>query len=211
MSVSGETIIHFIRHGENPANLTREFSCRRVDYPLTERGIQQARQTAEHLRSRSLAAVYASPLKRASQTATILAEALELPVMIREEFREINVGRLEDEPPTEENWALHDRIFETWLHGDPAVRFPDGECQLDLLRRMRMGLEEIVTTYPGREVALVGHGGILAATIGHLCFGNLPNEGDHIPNCSITELAFSCVGGRLQGELRAWAVCGHLA
>jgi probable phosphoglycerate mutase len=31
--------IYLVRHGENPANLTKEFSCRHVDYPLTEKGI----------------------------------------------------------------------------------------------------------------------------------------------------------------------------
>jgi probable phosphoglycerate mutase len=41
--------VWYIRHGENPANLTGELSCRAVDYPLTERGVAQARELAERL------------------------------------------------------------------------------------------------------------------------------------------------------------------
>ena len=44
--------LYFVRHGENPANLTREFSYKMVDYPLTENGIQQAEQTAAYFASR---------------------------------------------------------------------------------------------------------------------------------------------------------------
>ncbi len=37
--------LFLVRHGENPANLTKEFSYRKVDYPLTKKGQLQARQT----------------------------------------------------------------------------------------------------------------------------------------------------------------------
>jgi broad specificity phosphatase PhoE len=210
MSVPDATTIYYIRHGENPANITREFSYRKVDYPLTARGVEQARQTAEHLRSRPIAAVYASPLKRAAQTAEIVAAPIGLPVLLREAFREVNVGRLEDEPPSDENWAFHDRIFDAWLGGDPSVRFPGGECQLDLLRRMRAGLGEIVTSHPGREVVVVAHGGILWATIGALCPNARQAKFTSFPNCAITELALVRDGDGLSGEMRGWAFCAHL-
>src|SRR5215469_717130 len=39
----GESVtVWYIRHGENPANLTGELSCRTVDYPLTGHGVEQA-------------------------------------------------------------------------------------------------------------------------------------------------------------------------
>ena len=41
--------VFLIRHGENQANLTKEFSYRLVDYPLNAKGILQARQTAEEM------------------------------------------------------------------------------------------------------------------------------------------------------------------
>ena len=44
--------IYLVRHGENRANLTKEFSYRLVDYPLTEKGILQAQQTARISRTK---------------------------------------------------------------------------------------------------------------------------------------------------------------
>src|SRR5690242_10734923 len=116
--------IYFVRHGENPANLTREFSHHRVDYGLTLAGIRQAHETAAYFRNQGIDAVYTSPLKRARETAEIIGEALGLPVLEREDFREVNTGRLEDEPPTPENWAFHDGILHDWMHGKPETRFP---------------------------------------------------------------------------------------
>ncbi|MBF6589537.1 MAG: histidine phosphatase family protein [Ktedonobacterales bacterium] len=205
------TTVYFIRHGENPANITREFSCRRVDYPLTPKGIEQARQTAEHFRGQAIAAVYASPLRRAAQTANSIGDVLGLPVLISEPFREINVGRLEDELPTEENWALHDRIFADWLSGEAEASFPGGESYTELLARMREGLSEVITAHPGRQVVIVGHGGILTATLPRFCRDVRLEDLTAMPNCAITEMAFEWHAGTLDGALRAWATCAHLA
>src|SRR5579864_5128475 len=116
--------VYFVRHGENPANLTREFSYRLVDYPLTENGVRQAQETARYLRDRGITAVYASPLKRAMQTAQIIAAPLGLPVTVVESFREVNVGALERQLPTPETWALHDAICAAWAAGNADMCFP---------------------------------------------------------------------------------------
>ena len=41
--------LYLVRHGENVANLTKEFSCCKVDYSLTAKGVLQAQQTAHAL------------------------------------------------------------------------------------------------------------------------------------------------------------------
>jgi broad specificity phosphatase PhoE len=61
--------LELIRHGENKANITREFSCKTVDYPLTEKGKIQAKQTAEALANLKMDKIVSSPLLRAKQTA----------------------------------------------------------------------------------------------------------------------------------------------
>ncbi|RIK26407.1 MAG: hypothetical protein DCC52_10270 [Chloroflexi bacterium] len=64
---------YFVRHGESEANVTREFSNdNRVKHPLTANGRAQAQALAEQLRATEFAALYASPLLRARQTAEIL-------------------------------------------------------------------------------------------------------------------------------------------
>lgn len=205
--------LYLVRHGENLANLTREFSCRRVDYSLTEKGVLQAEQTAAVFAALPIAAVCSSPLRRAHETAHILATPHGLPVTICEPFREVNVGRLEDEPSSDENWALHDRIFAAWRAGEDSARFPGGESYAELCSRMREGLRRAVAGRDGQRLVIVAHGGIFAATLHEIC-GNIPaNATDywHLHNCSITELTLEEAGDTLHGELIRWGDCDHLS
>lgn len=208
------TTLFLVRHGENPANLTSEFSHRLIDYSLTPRGIQQARQTAEHFAAQRIDAIYASPLKRAAETAAIIAEPLQLPVTVDERLREVNVGALETLPPSPATWALHDTIFSRWLSGDVGACFPDGEDCVTLRGRMRASLGEMVARWPGGRVLVVAHGGIFAAALPEIC-ANYPTVGDlptlHIPNCAITEVCLRRSGASLRGEIRGWAACAHLS
>jgi broad specificity phosphatase PhoE len=185
-----------------------------VDYSLTPRGLEPARRTADHLARLPIAAVYSSPLKRASETAGAIAARLALPVTVLEQFREIDVGELEGQPPTDERWAFHDSIFERWFAGDPDAAFPGGESQRDICARMREGLRAAVRDRSGEHVVVVAHGGIAVATLANLC-----PDADiafiaraDIPNCAISTIAVESDGdGDLRCRLVAWAACDHLA
>jgi broad specificity phosphatase PhoE len=204
--------IYLVRHGENPANLTREFSYRRVDYPLTEKGVLQAQQTAEYLRSAGVDALYTSPLRRAAQTAAIIGVDLGLPVTEIEELREVNVGWLEELPPTDESWALHDAVVDEWRAGRHEVTFPSGEDYHTLLARMRAALRQALAGREGQRIVLVGHGGIFTSTLPAICHGL--DAGDptywHSYNCSITEIRMELVDGEPLGDLVRFADCAHL-
>ncbi len=204
--------IYLVRHGENPANITREFSYKLVDYSLTPRGIQQAQQTAAYFKAKNIHEVYASPLKRARETAEIIAQELKLPVTLMEQFREINVGLLEQQPPTDENWGLHDRILQDWIAGKHETLFVGGEDYITLLARMRAGLQEITRAKKDRNIVVVGHIGIFTRTIGDIC-SNVDQEqltNTKSPNCSITEIELATDDERVIGTLKCWASCAHL-
>src|SRR6266536_1904048 len=70
------TRLYLVRHGQSEANVTWEFSYRRVDPPLTERGLRQVNATAEYLASLDVDGLYSSPMTRALQTAEIFGRAL---------------------------------------------------------------------------------------------------------------------------------------
>lgn len=206
--------IYYVRHGENPANLTREFSYKKIDYPLNAQGVEQAQQTAAYFQDKPIAAIYSSPLKRALQTAQIIAQPLQLPVLVREQFRELNVGLLEDQPPTAETWAIHDRIFADWFSGKTDACFPGGEDHTALLQRMREGLQEALSDRTDQRIIVVGHGGILTACLCYLCNNIDLREviGVHIPNCAITSFEVAeQQKGQLRGRLIALATCHHLS
>jgi broad specificity phosphatase PhoE len=67
-------MIYLVRHGETELNVKRVLQGR-SDYPLTERGVQQAQEVAEWFRGQGVVfdRVYSSPLTRALQTARIIA------------------------------------------------------------------------------------------------------------------------------------------
>ncbi len=205
--------LYLVRHGENLANITKEFSYKLVDYPLTPKGVLQAEQTAEFCKTIAIDAVYASPLKRAYETGEIIARPHALPVIVLEEFREVNVGDLERMPPSEDTWRLHDQIVGEWLRGNQAVRFPGGENFLELIERSQRGLLETTRGRSGQRIVIAAHGGILAAIVRNFCSdgsNELTFSGMH--NCAITEIELTTSDDKIiGGTLRSWASVTHLS
>ena len=205
--------LYLIRHGENTANITKEFSHRLVDYSLTPKGVLQAQQTAEYFKNRQIDAIYCSPLKRAIETAEIIGQAIGIRPVIMEEFREVNVGALEMLGGSPENWATHDSIVRAWFEGQPEVLFPEGENYHMLLERMRSGVAQILRKQDGKQSIIVGHGGIFTFTLKDICrdvdLAMLIASYGH--NCSITEIEMYAVDGQLDGVLKRWAAFDHLS
>lgn len=204
--------LYLVRHGENFANLTLEFSHRAVDYSLTPKGQLQAAQTAAHLAGLGIDGVYSSPLKRAMETAQAIAAPLGLAVTPSEAFREINVGSLEGQQPTAALWAQHNAIVAAWQGGHPEARFPGGEDYPTLLARVRAGFLDVLRGRQGQKIVIVGHGGIFSFTLRDLCAGvdsDLLNRG--IGNCSITVLEAQATGDRLEARIVSYASTAHLS
>ena len=88
----------FIRHVESQANVDQVFA-NRLDFPspLTADGVDQAEVLTRILGSAHVTHVYVSPLMRAMQTATQIAEALGVPCLVNDALREYSVGDFEGE------------------------------------------------------------------------------------------------------------------
>jgi broad specificity phosphatase PhoE len=205
--------VYLVRHGENSANLTKEFSYQKVDYSLTPKGVLQSQQTAAYFLDKNIQEIYASPLKRAQETAAIIAQALGLPMTVMEQFREINVGTLEGQPPTPDLWRFHNQILIDWVSGKPDSRFPGGEDYHMLLARMRDGLDTILSHRRQRNIIIVGHGGIFLCTLQDICRNVNMKEvlASDYANCSIAEIAFQREHGQLVGLLEMWGCHTHLS
>lgn len=205
--------IYLVRHGENVANLTKELSSRIVDYSLTPKGVVQAQQTAQYFAGRNIQAVYSSPLKRAQETAGMIASSLNLKPIVVEEFREIDVGELEEPPSTPEKWELHNQIIMRWFAGDLEAGFPGGDTYLSLWSRMQAGLQQATHGRENENIIIVGHSGIFTATLKKVCpsidLEWLRLSQNH--NCSITEIQVDNHDGVLEGELVRWADVSHLS
>ena len=110
---------------------------------LNEEGREQARRVAERLAAEPIDAVVASDLRRAIQTAEIIAAPHHIVVRTTELLRERDWGSFTGR-------YIPDLRGETW---------PDDiESEEDMLQRALTFLKYITTTYPDKRVVAVGHG-----------------------------------------------------
>lgn len=153
--MAGSTLsgtVHLVRHGEvaNPKGL---IYGRLPGYNLSERGERQAEAAAERLASEDVAAVWASPLERAQETASAIAARHTLELATDERLLESGstlqgisrnlVGVVMD---PRRWWALRNPMRPSW-----------GESFRDIRIRMLEVIEEALAGADGRAVVMVSH------------------------------------------------------
>ena len=146
---------YFLRHGESETNRRRVIAGSQ-DPSLTERGLGQAHAAARQVSALPIAAVYASPKRRAADTARIAAAALGLPVRIIDNLRERHWGELEGRPTTErkthfmtprggEGWeAFGDRVWSALSAIDgpaPGLIVAHAGIMLVLQHKLEIGVD----------------------------------------------------------------------
>lgn len=161
------TVVHWARHGENVANLSRTFSYRVFDGDLTDRGIAQAEHLAETLHGAGLGAglLVSSPLRRARQTAQIVSARLHVPVTAHlEDVREINVGDL-DGRSDDRAWQVYQAILAARRSGQLDRRFPAGESGYGLATRIGRALRAIAAEAATEHAVVIAHGASIRAAV----------------------------------------------
>jgi alpha-ribazole phosphatase len=150
-----------IRHAE-PDEWVRGRSYGSLDVPLSAAGREQAGKVARVLEGASIDAVFASPLRRALETAAPLARARGLEPVAHEGLRELSFGELEGLTYAE---IERDRpeLYESWMTDPTGTRFPGGEGFADLCERVLGAAAEIRTAHDA--AAIVAHGGVTRAIL----------------------------------------------
>jgi len=160
---------------------------------LTAVGRIQAKELAESLRDRKVAAVWCSDMARAVQTAEIVAAVLDVPVRVRSGLREFSVGALAGEPDA---WPVLDEVFAHWMAGDLSAGCPGTETGTDVLRRVRAELEVLADQFRGETVAVISHGGVIGFVLPQLARNVRPDlsVGRPMANCGTCELSVDADG-----------------
>ncbi len=148
------TTIFLARHGRSEANEARTVAGQ-LDVALSAEGHRQADALARFLAQHSIDAVYASPLRRAIDTAQPTANQHGLSVHAKEAFRELHFGSLEGRN-RDTDLQAHE-AYERWRCAPDQVTPPDGESYVDLSNRVKPALAAIVARHPGQTVLVVGH------------------------------------------------------
>jgi len=149
------TRIFLIRHGATVLTDEDRFAGE-TDVQLSDVGRQQARRLAARLAGEKLAAVYASPMGRTMETASLLAHPHGLEVQPRDGLREISHGHWEQMTRKEVEAKYPQEALE-W-DKDPYTFAPEGgESGLAVTARALPTLIQLVRTHPGENIMVVSH------------------------------------------------------
>jgi probable phosphomutase (TIGR03848 family) len=157
------TVICFVRHGTTPTT-GRTLPGRAPGLHLSEKGQQEAAAVAERLGVVGpVAAVYASPLERARETAKPIAARLGLKVIVERgllecEFGEWTGKELKDLSKLPE--------WQTVQRHPSGFRFPGGESFVELQARLAVTVERLVARHPGQVVVAVSHADPIKIAVG---------------------------------------------
>jgi len=171
--------IWFIRHGESEINVPgnpRTEPDGGVSYPLTRKGMEQARALAESLRGAPITKIYTSTHLRAIQTADAVAFDHTLTLSLAPEAVEIDLGIEPDS--TQDVRAVYGELTRKWLtEKDLDARYGDGESFADLQRRFLPFVREIMNRHAldSGIVVIVAHSATLGLMVPVLA-SNLPGD-----------------------------------
>jgi len=148
------TDLYLVRHGETEWNRQRRIQGL-TDIPLNETGRSQARATGMLLSRRRWGGIYASPLSRARETASIIAAEVGLaePTLV-EALVERNYGQAEGL-----DWM---QVEARYPHGTVV---PGRESREQVGKRVIPALIELAQDRHGEALLIVSHGGAIRAVL----------------------------------------------
>lgn len=153
------TRILAIRHGETAWNVDARMQGQ-LDIPLNDTGRWQAHRLALAVSDEDIAAVYASDLLRAFQTAQAVAKGCGRPIVTDIGLRERGFGVFEGFTfnEIEARWPQQS---ERWRRRDPDFAPDGGESLRDFYARSLEATTRLAAAHPGETIALVAHGGVM--------------------------------------------------
>ncbi len=142
------------RHGETAWNVEKIFRGR-ADISLDEVGIKQAELLGKYLSNWKLEAIYSSPVKRALDTANIVARYHKIGVHVAEGLIDFDYGEWQSLPEQQVR-RLYPALFDEWHNNPHKVKMPGGESLEDVRRRAIAVVNDVLPKYQG-NVLLVSH------------------------------------------------------
>lgn len=173
--------IYLTRHGQTDWNLQHKIQGQ-IEVPLNATGLKQAAAVRDKLKDTRIDLIFSSPLGRAMDTAKIINEAHNVPIIPDKRIIEEYYGKLEGAPRDASNtlYQVQRRSF--------FKRYPGGESYLDVCARVYAFINEIREKYPDKTILVVAHGGM--SRVFHSYFHDMENEEFvtyGLDNCEVAE------------------------
>jgi probable phosphoglycerate mutase len=169
-----QTDLYLVRHGETASNRARRIQGWNNE-PLNELGRWQAERAGAHLAHFGLQALYASPLDRARETATIIGQVVGLKPTLVDGLREMNTG-VASGLHSAQFMLRHPRLLWAWLRDDPTLAFPEGDTLTAFYLRAWQTIDGLVARHQGQAIAIVAHGGSISGYLSILLQGRGSNR-----------------------------------
>ncbi len=150
----------FLRHGETDWNLAKRMQGQVQGIPLNQTGIVQAKRAASLLASHVFDLIVSSTLDRAVQTAHIIAEPRNTPIVFDKRLIERNGGIAEGHTCEELGVANYSEFF--------SVNPEGAETKEELEARASEAVTSLLGAYKDRTVLLVTHTAWLRALVHRL-------------------------------------------
>lgn len=157
--------IYVARHGQTQWNAENRV-CGRTDLPLTEKGVEQARELAQKAQTLELDMIISSPMLRARTMSGIVSDICGIPAVVDKRLIEQDYGIFEGVDRKDPGFLNNKRQF--------AYRYPGGESMMQVAHRVYSLLEDVRREYAGKNVLLVCHGGVCRVI--HTYFEDMTNE-----------------------------------
>ena len=181
-----------VRHGKTPST-GKLLPGRAKGLHLSDTGKQEALVVAERLsKIKKVAAIYASPLERARETAAPIAKALKQKVIINKGLLECDFGDWTGEELAKlmklPEWSNVQRAPSTF-------RFPKGESFTEMQTRMVSTLDDLRKKHSGSVVICVSHADPIKAAVAHAMGTHIDLfQRIVISTCSVTAVSYSSFG-----------------
>jgi broad specificity phosphatase PhoE len=176
-----------IRHAESSWNAAGCWQGH-GDPPLSDRGRAQANALARKLTRESIDIIVSSDLRRAAETAAILAEARGLRPLLNPRLRELDIGDWEGLTRDQIERTAGD-VLRRFDDGDLGVRPGGGENLREIEQRAFSVVTELVDAHPGQRLAIVTHLGVIRALL-----GEFRGSAIGVGTCSVPSGSGSSVG-----------------
>ena len=163
--------IYIVRHGESEANVNCVMAGH-ANYPLTDKGREQAKLTAKALLNVKFDGIFSSDLIRAVETAAAHAELRGLnaaSVVQNQGLRELFVGDWERVSFADLEAKYGEFYTVTWKRGFGSFTPPGGESVPHMAERVCSTIAEIARATEGDTILVASHGGAIRAFWGKIC------------------------------------------
>ena len=169
--MSKNTEFLFLRHGITELNVKKVYFGQ-LNPPLINEGIQQIHNAKKNVASENISLFYSSDLKRCTESAEIINEHLNLDIIEKPGFRELNFGIFEG-LSHQELMSRYPEEAELFFKNWENYQIPDGESIHDFMMRAVNEIEDIKKSYKGEKILITTHSGVIQAVLSFYFTGNL--------------------------------------